>query len=240
VIPGSLGAIPYYLPNTIIPYNVGMNQDEKREYNRLYGIANRERIKAKREARRAGLGDNVRRCSIPGCDGIYDTHGLCARHYMAWKRNGDPTEVRQIQHHGKTIAERLALYTRRMRGCWEWTGARSAKGYGVTRVNGLDRSRLAHRVAWELEHGPIPAGLYVLHRCDNPGCLRVAHLFLGTKAENNADMRAKKRHHTKLTEANVRAIRRSSARRIDLAEKYGVSGTLISAIRERRAWKHIK
>ena len=218
-----------------------MNPDEKREYNRLYGIANRERIKAKREARRAGLGDNVRRCSIPGCDGVYDAHGLCARHYMAWKRNGDPTEVRQVQHHGKTIEGRLALYTRRTRGCWEWIGGKSAKGYGVVNVDSRNnRSRLAHRVAWELEHGPVPPDLYVLHHCDNPGCVRVAHLFLGTKADNNADMLAKKRHHTKLTEAKVRAIRKSvGLTNTALGLKYGVSRVLIGKIRCGKMWKSV-
>lgn len=170
-----------------------MNQDEKREYNRLYVIANKDRIRARREARRAGRGDNVRRCSVPGCEGVYDAHGFCGRHYQAWLRNGDPTVVLQVQHHGKTVAERLALYTRRTTGCWEWTGARSAKGYGVLNVR--ETSRLASRVAWQLEHGKIPRGLYVLHKCDNPGCVRPSHLFLGTLADNNADMLAKGRYH---------------------------------------------
>lgn len=226
-----------------------MNKDEKREYNRLYGITNRERIRTRREARRAGLGDNVRRCSVPGCEGVYDTQGYCARHYMAWRRNGDPTEVRQIQHHGKTPAERLALYTRRTDGCWQWTGARSAKGYGI--FNRAASSNVAHRAAWELEYGPIPTGLYVLHRCDNPACVRLDHLFLGTKADNNADMDAKGRRRTKatqgsahpkskLTEAKVKAIRVSSAMGKDLAKKYGVSQTIISAVRKGHIWRHVK
>ena len=226
-----------------------MNPDEKREYNRLYGIANRERIKAKREARRAGLGDNVRRCSIPGCDGVYDAHGLCARHYMAWKRNGDPTEVRQVQHHGKTLAQRFTLNVRKSTGCWEWTGTRNPKGYGLLHVG--ETNKLAHRIAWELKRDVIPLGLYVLHRCDNPGCVRLAHLFLGTKADNNADMDAKGRRRTKptrgtshpkskLTDDAVRHIRTSSEMGRDLARKYGVSQTIISAVRHGHTWKHVK
>jgi hypothetical protein len=52
---------------------------------------------------------------------------------------------------------------------------------------------LAHRIAYELECGPVPEGMFVLHRCDNPPCVRVSHLFLGTRADNLADMRAKGR-----------------------------------------------
>ncbi len=225
-----------------------MNRDEKREYNRLYAIANKERITARREARRAGLGGDVRRCSVSGCDGVYDAQGYCARHYMAWRRNGDPTEVRQEQIHGKTVAERVAAYTRRGRGCWEWTGTRNPQGYGVLRVG--ESARLAHRVVWTLERGPIPEGMNALHRCDNPGCVRLDHLFLGTLADNNADMKAKGRQrgpsmkgttnpNAKLTDNAVRAIRRSSAMGVDLARRYGVSQMVISAIRNGKSWKHV-
>ena len=62
--------------------------------------------------------------------------------------------------------------------CWEWTGSGNAKGYG--HINGgLDRGNLrANRVAWELAHGPIPDGMLVCHKCDNPKCCRPDHLFL--------------------------------------------------------------
>jgi hypothetical protein len=82
--------------------------------------------------------------------------------------------------------------------CWRWTGARNANGYGILTRRRLNlRSVLAHRYSWMLANGPIPAGLHVLHRCDNPPCVRPGHLFLGTDADNNADMRRKGRavHH---------------------------------------------
>jgi len=75
--------------------------------------------------------------------------------------------------------------------CWPWTHGKTLAGYGQTTVNG--EKRLAHRLAWELAVGPIPAGLCILHRCDNPPCCNPAHLFLGTKKDNAADAIAKGR-----------------------------------------------
>ena len=96
----------------------------------------------------------------------------------------------------RTVAERLAARLVRMsNGCLEWTGAASSpSGYGVigrgTRGQGWTST---HRLAWELANGPIPPGLDVCHHCDNPPCCDVEHLFLGTRAENMADMMAKGR-----------------------------------------------
>jgi len=72
--------------------------------------------------------------------------------------------------------------------CDEWDGPRDRDGYGR-----LSRGRRAHRVAWEEANGPIPDGMCVLHRCDNPPCRRLDHLFLGTVADNNRDKALKGR-----------------------------------------------
>jgi hypothetical protein len=76
-------------------------------------------------------------------------------------------------------------------GCWEWTASRQRFGHGTKWHNGA--VRLVHRIAWEEANGPIPHGLCVLHRCDNPSCVRPEHLFLGTKGDNNVDRNTKGR-----------------------------------------------
>jgi hypothetical protein len=75
--------------------------------------------------------------------------------------------------------------------CDEWPKSRDKDGYGIAHVEG--RSRRAHRVAWEREHGPIPDGLLCLHHCDNPPCTEVRHLWLGTPSDNMRDKSAKGR-----------------------------------------------
>lgn len=77
-------------------------------------------------------------------------------------------------------------------GCWEWTGACVTKGYGHI-TSGRGRQITVHRVAFELTNGPIPAGMFVLHRCDNPPCFNPEHLFLGTNLDNMRDAKSKGR-----------------------------------------------
>jgi len=73
--------------------------------------------------------------------------------------------------------------------CWEWTGARTRGGYG--HIGAGRRTLKAHRVAWEIANGPIPDGMVVRHKCNNPPCVRPLHLELGTHADNNRDMAAR-------------------------------------------------
>lgn len=136
--------------------------------------------------------------------------------------------------------------------CWSWTGGTNKDGYGVVSIG---RKRwLAHRFAYTLSHGPIPDGLMVLHSCDNPPCCRLEHLFLGTRADNVADMAAKGRakfgtvdptkpRHVILTPGEVIAIRheflRGSTNLTLLAKKYGVTTANICRIIHYQTWKHI-
>jgi hypothetical protein len=107
-------------------------------------------------------------------------------------------------------------------------------------------------MAYELVYGPIPDGLFGCHRCDNPGCVRPDHIFLGTNAENTADMVAKGRNKLpprmrgeahpfmKLSDAAVRIIRASSEAGVILAKRYAVSPSTISNIRNGLAREHVQ
>ena len=140
--------------------------------------------------------------------------------------------------------------------CWEWTAARYSCGYGafIRRIGSVGKWQTtnAHRVAWELTHGPIPDGMWVLHRCDNRGCVNPAHLFLGSPSDNSRDMTEKGRGYfangasnprlrAKLTENQVRDIRCRwpGETQQSLADEYGVSVGNINQILKRRTWAHI-
>lgn len=135
--------------------------------------------------------------------------------------------------------------------CWEWTASFNGHGYGQFAINRLPRG--AHRVAWMLTVDD-PGDLFVLHRCDNPACCNPAHLFLGTQADNIADMDAKGRGRRtgpaperastrKLDPADVIEIRRlyddGGTLQRELADRFGVTQNLISMIVRRQIWKHI-
>ena len=114
----------------------------------------------------------------------------------------------------KTIAERFWPKVNKTDGCWEWTGSRHPDGAGQLQAPGSPQhgrgSPLhAPRVSWELHYGPIPEGLWVLHRCDNRPCVRPDHLFLGTHDDNMRDMADKGRTgNRKLTAEQVSEMRR--------------------------------
>lgn len=131
--------------------------------------------------------------------------------------------------------------------CEEWQGQRDHHGYGRVRGPSKDGRLRAHRVAWERVYGPIPQGLEVLHRCDNPPCCRVEHLFLGTRRDNHQDKvnkgrQAKGEAHplTKLTEEQaVFAMARLliGETGISIANQFGVDKTTIEHLWRGDTWR---
>lgn len=150
-----------------------------------------------------------------------------------------------------TLAERLWRRVNRSAegGCWEWQGYVHTAGYGQIgagggRANGL---LFTHRAAWVVTNGPIAAGMFVCHRCDNRLCCNPSHLFLGTPAENAADMAAKGRGrgaegltnaNAKLTPEQVAEIRQRYAPGLSpgLAREFGVTPQYIGQLAS-RVWR---
>ena len=137
--------------------------------------------------------------------------------------------------------------------CWEWKASKSHKGYGRFCI-GDNKAKNAHRVAYILTYGDIAENQLVCHKCDNRACCNPNHLFLGTAAENTADMMRKGRGdnkafqgdtngNSKLTTAQVLEIRdlftSENISLTKLAQMFNCSSTLISHIVYRKSWKHI-
>lgn len=147
-------------------------------------------------------------------------------------------------------------------GCILWTAGVDDDGYGQAWRNG--KNCRAHRVAYELANGPIPAGMVVMHKCDVPACINPAHMVVGTNEENTADRTQKGRH--KVQSGDSHYMRRNPALRsgnncpsavlvssqvdeirillsrgltqASIAAQFGVTRTCIALIAQGRTWKH--
>lgn len=141
-------------------------------------------------------------------------------------------------------------YVDRTGECWVWTGNRNTRGYGSF-WNG-SRDERAHRFAYRLVFGPIAPGMFVCHRCDNPGCVRPAHLFQGTHSDNMRDAHRKGRlpqtrpgrgnHYVKLSEDQVREIRLAwgtGESQSSIARRYQVASMTVSGICRLKSRKNV-
>jgi len=151
----------------------------------------------------------------------------------------------------KDVTERFWRRTKwQENGCREWQGAQHEFGYGVV---GIGKQTLkTHRVAWWLTNGPIPEGMQVLHKCDNPPCVNPEHLFLGTDLDNQRDAMQKGRHSkppvwngaanpaAKLAPNNVKMVRRMLSvgyTHRQIARIFGVTKSTIGRIARGTHWR---
>lgn len=171
----------------------------------------------------------------------------------------------------KTEVERFWAKVEKDEGenaCWNWIGCRVKTKYGLK--YGLfqwkGRLRPAHCVSWEIENGPIPRGLWILHKCDNPPCIRPSHLFKGNHEANMADMVAKNRQargskvgypshrshenrqmgekhsFAKLTAEQAQQIpllRQQSLSQYEIARHFGVSRSTVQQVLRGASWKSV-
>lgn len=144
-------------------------------------------------------------------------------------------------------------------GCWLWTSTTMTGGYGSFWDNETRKRRRASRVAWELAYGPIPEGLWVLHHCDTPACVRPEHLYTGNQSLNLNDMVGRGRHASvmhpesvlrgerhpmaKLTAAVVISLRERHARGdvsfAELGREHGVTEVAVARAIRRSTWKTV-
>ena len=175
----------------------------------------------------------MKKCLL--CDAKATSRRLCPSHYMR------ELHANRLEKYPRILTP-VSIETRvkKTRTCWLWTGDHSTLGYGVvtTIKDGRRLRENAHRYVYKLLVGPIPIGMVVMHRCDNPPCVRPSHLRLGTIADNNRDCGIKRRHNYgldhwngRLTATAIKAIRQSKEPQSILAARYKCSQPYISRVR---------
>ena len=191
-------------------------------------------------------------CKIDGCSNDASSLHMCNMHYKRFKKHGSAMADKPSRKGPDLLRLESQTSINEATQCWEWTGSKNAKGYGKLWFSPLQRVASAHRVSYSIRVGEIPDGLHVLHKCDNPGCVNPAHLFLGTNQDNMDDMVRKGRHadfrgsnggNAKLNEASAMKILtrvRSGESLGSLADEFGVSKRTVLFIKQRITWKNIE
>ncbi|MFZ4563641.1 MAG: HNH endonuclease signature motif containing protein [Bacteroidales bacterium] len=169
---------------------------------------------------------------------------------------GEPR--RFINGHGriKPVVDRFWIKVDQTGDCWKWLGSKPkpkyGESYGAFRLG--KKMLKAHQAAWILTNGLIPPGMCVLHKCDNPNCVNPSHLFIGTHQENIQDMVSKGRgSHAMGKSGEAHPLAKLSAKDVSeirsigrdekttiLADKYGVSTSIIRRILNNKLWKGVK
>lgn len=155
--------------------------------------------------------------------------------------------------YSKDIHDRFWSKVKKTSQCWEWTGAIYGRGYGHfgIKINGKHKTVASHRLSYEIHFGKIPIGLDIMHSCDNPPCVNPSHLSTGTRSQNMKDAfdrgrgvinidRGEKSSHHKLTDEEVREIRRLYPKIIknktEIGRRFNISRATIRQIVTRQTW----
>lgn len=190
-------------------------------------------------------------CSVEGCGVRARALGFCVKHYIRNKRYGNSSGGPKAKG---SLEERFWRFVTEgeKHSCWEWRGKLLPNGYGRISVGERDLGAIgAHRVSWSLfNKAEIPAGMVVMHSCDNPSCVNPHHLSIGTPKDNTQDMIAKGRKKVvaplgegngkaKLTVEKVKLIKQSNLKTAELARQFGLSENCIRGVRIGRTWSHV-
>lgn len=179
-------------------------------------------------------------CRISDCNRAAWAKDLCLMHYKRVWRHGSLDVARATPSMSKDERlRRIGWEIDQSNGCWIWCGRKAHRGHGIIDID--NGSTGAYRLAYEAWVGPIPTGLIVRHKCDNPPCINPDHLEVGTHKNNGHDMANRRRFYSKLTQKQVNEIRfayeQGNITQQKLADQYGVCGSTVSRLITKQQWK---
>lgn len=171
--------------------------------------------------------------------GRFCSHGCAAT--LQWANYTPKPKPQREPRIKPSPSERFWSKVQKSNDCWVWTGRKTKFGYGMASIK---RRRIdTHRLSWEMHNGLIPKGMCVLHKCDNPPCVRPDHLFLGTQKDNVNDMVQKERATSSLCAKDVREIRALYAgggvTMKAIGAQFGIHKGTVRGIIKRLRWAHI-
>jgi hypothetical protein len=185
-------------------------------------------------------------CIVNDCESESYCKEMCNKHYLR-KRRGKPIAKKSWQE--LSPKERLNKFIQidSETNCWIWIGAKNRKGYGSIHFNG--KTRISHRLAYELYIGEITDEKLVCHHCDRPACCNPSHLFLGTNLDNSNDKFSKNRFNpnfgekngnSKLSTSEVIEIKKMltyGKKLVEIAKMFNITPENLSEIKKGKTWR---